>query len=71
MAHPPSFSVRYEDRSYLVRLYESLGVGAELHGDEWLILTGSTMIAALPYRDLETREDLEKRVLNVLSSRVR
>lgn len=63
--------MRYDDRSYSVRLYERLGLDAELYTDEWVILTGGRMIAAVPYRDRESPDELERRILNVLSSRIK
>jgi hypothetical protein len=65
-----SFYVLYHDRSYLVRLRETMGVNARAHPEEWVVFSGNRMVAAVPYREPESREELEARVLTALSTRI-
>jgi hypothetical protein len=65
-----SFYVRYHDRNYLVQLRETMDVNAKAHPEEWVVFSGGRMVAAVPYREPESSEELEARVLTVLSTRI-
>lgn len=66
-----TFRVRYQDRSYVVWLRETMGPGAERQPEEWVIVSGDKMVAAIPYIESESLEQVEARVLSALSTRIK